>query len=43
MYARQVQEIRRAVARALSGNHSRAVARALSGNHSRAVAVPGRA
>jgi hypothetical protein len=32
------QEIRRAVARTLTSNHSRAVTRALSSNHSRAVA-----
>jgi len=33
----------RAVARALSQNHSRAVARSLTANHSRAVAAAGRA
>jgi len=38
----QDQDGRRAVARALTSNHSRAVARALTSNHSRAVAVAGR-
>jgi hypothetical protein len=38
MYAQHDQGIRRAVARALTSNHSRAVARALTSNHSRAVA-----
>ena len=42
MLTRQGQEVRRAVARAISNNHSRAVARALVPNHSRAVAVAGR-
>lgn len=43
MPTRHGQDVRRAVARAVSTNHSRAVARALSSNHSRAVAVAGRA
>ena len=33
---------RRAVARALTSNHTRVVARALNMNHSRAVAAAGR-
>ncbi len=40
MLTRQGQDVRRAVARAMTYNHSRAVARAITYNHSRPWPAP---